>query len=786
MGKYGLAEIFLSLSDANSGKERFFKELRTEGFRLAEGFHKERIDLVISDEEEVLEEGRKRGSVLIGVSKEEGKGPPLNADLVVFGLENLDVQTIYMTWCHKRGLPFVIGENDTLLVRELTRKDVKPYMEVTREEHVLAFLPDGRLGEAEQEARLTSYIKQIYAFYGYGIYGVFLKEENELIGAVSLDVREWKHQPEYEIGFFLSHCYLGKGYAIMAVEFLLEFAFCYLEAERLISITASSNVYAKNLLKKLGFRLEEEACFLLSNLTYQKMKRCKEKDMEKRKDESLVKKNQEGRGAGILLSISSLPSKYGIGCFSKEAYDFIDALEAAGQKFWQLLPLGPTSYGDSPYQSFSTFAGNPYFIDPTTLVAKKWLTEEVCESYDFGSDSTKVDYEKMYHARFKLLIGAFQKSKIEENEDFLAFVEENRDWLNDYALFMAIKDAKGGISWTEWEENLRLRKAETLEEYREKFATEILFYQFLQFEFYKEWMDVKAYANEKGISIIGDLPIYVALDSSDTWANPELFKLDEDMAPVVVAGCPPDAFSAEGQLWGNPIYDWAYHAKTGYEWWLKRIKHCLTLYDVVRIDHFRGFDEYYEIPFPAENAKKGEWEAGPGLSLFTKAKEELQDLNIIAEDLGFLTDSVLELVENTGFPGMKVLQFAFDAREESDYLPHNYQKNSFVYTGTHDNDTTVSWYDSISKEDRTYLHEYLNLSEKATPAEVTWELIRLSYASVSRVAIIPMQDVLQLDGRARMNRPSTLGGNWEWRMEKESFTKEVEKKLAELVRIYRR
>lgn len=508
--------------------------------------------------------------------------------------------------------------------------------------------------------------------------------------------------------------------------------------------------------------------------------------METVKDENLLKKNQSGRGAGVLLSISSLPGEYGIGCFSKEAYEFIDELEAAGQKYWQLLPLGPTSYGDSPYQSFSTFAGNPYFIDPETLIKKKWLTKKACDSVDFGKSAVKVDYEKMHLERFKLLKKAFKKANISEEKDFLAFVEENQDWLPDYALFMAIKDAKKGKSWVEWEEDLRLRKPAILKEYKEKYQEEILFHEFLQYEFASEWAKIKAYANEKGICIIGDLPIYVALDSSDTWSNTELFKLNKNMEPVVVAGCPPDSFSAEGQLWGNPIYDWAYHEKTGYEWWLRRIKHCLTLYDVVRIDHFRGFDEYYEIPFPAENAMVGKWEQGPGFKLFKKAKEEFGELNIIAEDLGFLTDSVFELVEKTGFPGMKVLQFAFDAREESDYLPHNYVKNSIVYTGTHDNDTTVSWYETLPKADKKYLHEYLNIPEDTKPADVTWELIRASFASVSKVAIIPMQDILALDGKARMNRPSSLGGNWEWRMKKGAFTKAKQKKLLKLTLTYRR
>lgn len=511
------------------------------------------------------------------------------------------------------------------------------------------------------------------------------------------------------------------------------------------------------------------------------------------------------RKAGILMAISSLPSEYGIGCFSKEAYDFVDDLVRAGQSVWQILPLGPTSYGDSPYQSFSTFAGNPYFIDPKTLIEKKLLTKKQCDFFDFGRDPKKVDYEKIYYNRFKLLKKAFQKAELTKDPEFSDFVKENEHWLPDYALYMAIKDSYGGKSWLLWDEEIRLRKKAALKAYQEKFAKEILFYEFLQYEFSLEWRKLKKYANDKGVKITGDIPIYVALDSADTWANPELFQFDKNYNPTKVAGCPPDSFSADGQLWGNPLYDWEYHKKTGYAWWMKRLKHCFSLYDIVRIDHFRGFDEYYAIPYPAENAKNGKWEKGPGFELFSVMKKELGAKEVIAEDLGFLTKSVLRLVKRTGYPGMKVLQFAFDSREESDYLPHNYIPNSVVYTGTHDNDTTLHWFETLPARDRKFAEKYLGIttefsnrkkaagSDPASAAkqvlgkkDIPWEFIKAAYASVSELAVIPMQDVLTLGGEARMNIPSTLGGNWEWRMKAGAFTPAKQKKLAELAKLYGR
>ena len=339
------------------------------------------------------------------------------------------------------------------------------------------------------------------------------------------------------------------------------------------------------------------------------------------------------RASGILLPVSSLPGKYGIGCFSKEAYDFVDVLEKANQKYWQILPIGPTSYGDSPYQSFSTFAGNPYFISLEKLIEEELLTEEECNSVDFGENNEYIDYEKLYNGRFNLLKKAYKRSN-PEDEGFKKFVEENGFWIEDYAMFMAIKAEHNGESFELWEDEIRVRKPEAMERYREKFKDEILFYKFIQFKFYEQWFKLKEYANDKGIKIIGDIPIYVAYDSADVWANPELFQMDEEVKPISVAGCPPDAFSADGQLWGNPVYKWDYHKQTGYTWWIRRIENSTKLYDVIRIDHFRGFDEYYAIPAGSKNAVVGKWEKGPGMDLFDVVKEKLGKISIIAEDLG--------------------------------------------------------------------------------------------------------------------------------------------------------
>ncbi len=494
------------------------------------------------------------------------------------------------------------------------------------------------------------------------------------------------------------------------------------------------------------------------------------------------------RAGGVLLSITSLPSKYGIGCFSKSAYDFVDWLKGAGQTYWQILPLGPTSYGDSPYQSFSTFAGNPYFISLEALVEEGVLTEAECEAADFGDKPGSVDYEKMYQARYPLLRKAYERSKISENQDYQRFVADNGWWLGDYALFMAVKDRFDGAPWTEWAEDIRLRWPNALDYYRRELYFDVEFQQYLQYTFYMQWMKLKNYANGRGIRLIGDIPIYVAMDSADTWAHPELFQLDENNVPLAVAGCPPDGFSAIGQLWGNPLYRWDYHRDTGYEWWISRLEYCFRLYDVVRIDHFRGFDEYYSIPYEATTAVDGHWEKGPGMALFARVEEALGRREVIAEDLGYVTDSVRELVRSSGFPGMKVLEFAFDSRDSgcaNDYLPHNYGENCVAYTGTHDNETIRGWFDSISTEEQEMAREYL--CDSRTPKkELNWAFISLIMRSSARICIIPMQDYLGYGNECRMNKPSTVGINWKWRLTGEELTEELKKKLYDMARRYGR
>ncbi len=486
------------------------------------------------------------------------------------------------------------------------------------------------------------------------------------------------------------------------------------------------------------------------------------------------------------MAVSSLPGKYGIGCFSEEAYRFVDDLKEAGQSLWQILPLGPTSYGDSPYQSFSTFAGNPYYIDPERLISKKWLTARECKNYDWGSDLSCVDYAKIYNSRFKLLKKAYKRSGIQNDKGFQRFVKSNSFWLKDYALFMSLKDAHGGKSWAEWEKPLRFRENKAIKEAEAKYSDSMVFYEFLQYEFSLEWKELKKYANKNGIEILGDIPIYVAFDSADAWASPELFEFDSDLRPVAVAGCPPDAFSADGQLWGNPLYRWDVHKKSGYAWWMKRLERCFRLYDVVRIDHFRAFDAFYRIPYPAENAKGGKWVKGPGYDLFRVMKERLGEKQMIAEDLGLLTDSVVRLVRRTGYPGMKVLQFAFNPKEPSVYLPYFYEKNTIVYTGTHDNDTTLSWYTGLGAKERKFADDYLSIPKDVKKSDIPWYFIRSALSSVSDTAVIPMQDILSLGNPARMNYPSTLGGNWEWRMKEGAFRPALKKRLLKLTAIYGR
>ena len=491
------------------------------------------------------------------------------------------------------------------------------------------------------------------------------------------------------------------------------------------------------------------------------------------------------RGSGILLPITSIPSKYGIGCFSKEAYEFVDFLASAGQKYWQVLPMGPTGYGDSPYQSFSTFAGNPYFVDLEEFIEKKWISRKDCENKDWGDDSETVDYEKVYKNRFKILKKAFLKSKISEDKDFLKFTKENKFWLDDYALFMALKENFKGKSFIYWPDEIRKHSKSAIKKYAEdsKYSDELMCYKFIQYYFYKQWFELKNYANEKGIKIIGDIPLYVAYDSADTWSNPELFQLDDNNDPTGVAGCPPDYFSATGQLWGNTLYDWDYHKKSGYAWWISRLKMCFSLYDVVRIDHFRGFESYYNIPYGDATAEFGHWEKGPGYDFFAAVRKALGKKEIIAEDLGYLTPAVFKLVDKTGFPGMKVLQFAFDCNEENNYLPHNYNKNCVVYTGTHDNDTSVGWYENAGAKDKKFARDYMGIK---SAKNFNYALIRQAMMSVADTAIIPMQDYLGLGSNARINTPSTLGGNWCWRMKPDAYTKNLAETVKELTVLYGR
>ena len=442
------------------------------------------------------------------------------------------------------------------------------------------------------------------------------------------------------------------------------------------------------------------------------------------------------RSAGILLSITSLPSPYGIGTIGKEARQFADFLKASGQKVWQILPVGPTSYGDSPYQSFSTYAGNPYLIDLDTLADEGLVTKKQIESFDWGDNDAEVDYEKIYNSRFEVLKIAFDNFKTRDQRAFRFFKRKNSKWLKNYALYMAVKKSFDMVSWTEWPEDIKMRDERAIRRYERKLREDINFWKFVQFKFYEQWDSFRAYVNGLGIKILGDMPIYVAMDSADTWANPEIFQLYDDGDPIAVAGCPPDYFSATGQLWGNPLYDWDYLEQTDYEWWFERIKAASKLYDITRIDHFRAFASYYSIPYPAENAINGEWVVGPRIKFFN-----------------------------------------FDSGEENDYLPHKYTNNCVVYTGTHDNDTVMGWLETAKPSDIAYAREYCKMPDDEP---FNWGLIRTAYESKADMAVVPMQDILGLGKEARMNTPSTLGGNWTWRLDKTVLTDELAEKLKTL------
>lgn len=484
------------------------------------------------------------------------------------------------------------------------------------------------------------------------------------------------------------------------------------------------------------------------------------------------------REAGILMHISSLPGKYGIGTIGKEAFDFVDFLEQTDQKYWQVLPLNPTEFGNSPYQSPSIFAGNPNLISLDALVEDGLLTEDDFFGYDFGDDEEKVNYSKVNTQKPELLRKAFTRFRIDNS--YNSFQSENEYWLDNYALFMSLKTHFDNKAWYEWDDDIKCLSPEAIRRYTNLLWEDISFYKFEQYLFYSQWEKLKTYAEEKGIEIIGDVPIYVSPDSCDVWLNKDQFQLSKDGRPERVAGCPPDAFSADGQLWGNPLYNWKEMKRDGYSWWINRMKASLKLYDVVRLDHFRGFESYYSIKASDGDAKSGVWEKGPGMSLFKAIKKQVSEIKIIAEDLGYLTEDVYKLLSDSGFPGMKVLQFAFDPYNDNPYLPYNYPENCIAYTGTHDNDTLVGWYND--EQNKEFIRDYLNV---ATDEYVPVAMVRAVLASRAKIAIIPIQDYLGY-GR-RMNTPSTANEeNWSWRIKNDALGEGVKYHISHLTKLYKR
>ncbi len=490
------------------------------------------------------------------------------------------------------------------------------------------------------------------------------------------------------------------------------------------------------------------------------------------------------RSAGILLHISSLPGPEGIGTLGDGAKDFVDFLDRRGQSYWQVLPVGPTGFKDSPYRGFSTFRGNPYFVDLEALSLDGLIAPELLAMYGGNGPLDKVDYGQVYAGKFRALRRAFENFNVFSPE-YLGFCDEEDWWLSDYAIFMSLK-TQTNLPWNNWPPELRRRDPEALKKYRAENIREIKFWKFVQFEFFRQWENLKKYANVKGIKIIGDLPIYLAQDSCEVWANPSLFCLDEDLLPTKVAGVPPDAFSREGQLWGNPVYNWPVHRRDGYSWWKKRFEQSFRLFDVVRVDHFRGFESYYTIPRGSANAVEGVWEPGPGTELFNQAGLIGGDFRVIAEDLGIITPEVTKMLKECGFPGMKVLQFAFSADLENNdgrYLPHNIDENSVVYTGTHDNNTTLGWWKELLPADKNFCLEYLSLE---SDENIPQKLVNTAYASRAELAVIPMQDLLGLDSVARMNTPARSDGNWQWRLKKSQLTEDLEEAILRKMKVYMR
>ena len=490
------------------------------------------------------------------------------------------------------------------------------------------------------------------------------------------------------------------------------------------------------------------------------------------------------RSSGILMPVFSLPSRYGIGALGKAAYDFVDFLAAAGQRWWQMLPLGPTSYGDSPYQSFSTFAGNPYFVDLDLLVKDGLLRRAELAGIDWGDDPGRVDYGKLYENRFAVLKKAADRGLKRDGEAFSAFAEENRAWLDEYALYMAVKRHFGMRAWTEWpEEDIRLHRPEACARWREELKEDVDFYRYIQFLFYRQWEALRAYAGEKGVGIIGDLPIYVALDSADVWAEPQWFQLDDRNVPTEVSGVPPDYFNEDGQLWGNPLYRWDAMERDGFGWWIRRAEGAFRLFDVVRVDHFRGLESYWAVPYGDTTAKNGRWVKGPGAALTRVLSGWFPDGMFIAEDLGFLTPEVRELLADSGFPGMKVLEFAFDPREPSDYLPHAYPRSCVCYTGTHDNTPLAAWRKEVGRKNADFAKEYLGLKDEEGFIR---GILRGGMGSVADVFVAQMQDWLELGAEARVNTPGTLGGNWTWRMQPQAAGRALAREIRAMTRRYGR
>ena len=501
------------------------------------------------------------------------------------------------------------------------------------------------------------------------------------------------------------------------------------------------------------------------------------------------------RESGILMPVSSLPGPYGIGCFGKAAFQFVDFLSAAGQTIWQLLPLSPTGYGDSPYQSCSAFAGNPYFIDLDALKADGLLTAAQLKAEKWGDDPLSVDYGTLYTSRYKVLRTAYAAWRKQcaglhgcayyFPDDYYAFTLANEEWLDDYALYMACKRHFGMKAWTEWpDDDLRLRKNEAvLDKYRTLLREDVQFFTYLQFLFFRQWTALRDYVHQQGIRIIGDLPIYVAMDSADVWAEPQFFQLDDDLVPKAVAGVPPDYFTADGQLWGNPLYDWDAMRDDGFGWWIRRIDGAGKLYDVIRIDHFRGFANYWAVPYGQPTAKNGRWIAGPGMDLIERLNGWFPQLEFIAEDLGYPTPEVAQLLRESGWPGMKVLEFAFDSRDSSGYLPHAYTPHCICYTGTHDNSPLALWRQEAAPEDVAHAVEYLALTEQEG---FHWGIIRGGMSSVAELFVAQMQDYLGLGEGNRMNIPGTSRGNWEWRMLPGEASKKLAGQIREMTRIYGR